>query len=58
MAYVCVKTEKRNHFIAFHGSFIPKRWKNSQNLEEKKKPFVLWLPGQCRCRNNINYDIK
>ena len=35
MAYVCIKTEKRNHFIAFHVSFIPKRWKNSQNVKKK-----------------------
>ena len=46
---------KKNNFLAFHGSFIPKRLKNSNN---KKEAFCLWLPWQWGCRNDIDYDIK
>ena len=55
-AYFCIKTEKKNNFIAFHDSFIPKRLKKCQKL--KNVTFVLWLPWQRGCRNDINYDMK
>ena len=39
IVYLCVKTENKFFFIAFQGSFIPKRLKNSKNLKKKNHAF-------------------